>query len=140
MATALAYGTQNASMASLLKFSRSQENVWKHTNYLIATNTSPLGMLEFLKILEKEESLVVSRRSQYATTHPHTHDRINFVKNQLNLYQNLNSSLLPRKRDRHARILAKLIGFIQTPKETFPKLSKIRLDYYSTICSSDSIV
>ena len=126
VATALAYGTQNASMASLLKFSRSQENAADQAavNYLIATNTSPLGMLEFLKILEKEESLVVSRRSQYATTHPHTHDRINFVKNQLDLNQNLNSSLLPRKRDRHARILAKLIGFIQTPKETFRNYPK----------------
>ena len=90
-------------------------------NYLIATDISPLGMLEFLKILEQEESLVIDRRSQYATTHPHTHDRINFVKNQIDLYPDLSPGLDAQKRDRHDRIIAKLTGFLSKPKETFQK-------------------
>ena len=52
VAAATAFGAQNARLNSLLKFSRSQENAADQAavNYLIATDTSPLGMLEFLKI------------------------------------------------------------------------------------------
>ena len=123
VATATAFGTQNARINSLLKFSRSQENAADQAavNYLIATDTSPLGMLEFLKTLEKEESLVIDRRSQYATTHPHTHDRINFVKNQIDLYPDLSPRLDAQKRDRHDRVVAKLSGFLKKPEETFLK-------------------
>ena len=123
VATATAFGTQNARINSLLKFSRSQENAADQAavNYLIATDTSPLGMLEFLKTLEKEESLVIDRRSQYATTHPHTHDRINFVKNQIDLYPDLSPHLDAQKKDRHDRVVAKLSGFLKKPEETFLK-------------------
>ena len=78
-------------------------------------------MLEFLRTLEKEESLVIDRRSQYASTHPHTHDRINFVKNQIDLYPDLSPRLDAQKRDRHDRVIAKLIGFLTKPEETFRK-------------------
>ncbi len=46
VAAATAFGTQNARINSLLKFSRSQENAADQAavNYLIATDTSPLGM------------------------------------------------------------------------------------------------
>ena len=56
VAAATALGTQNARINSLLKFSRSQENAADQAavNYLIATDTSPLGMLEFLKIWNKK--------------------------------------------------------------------------------------
>ena len=123
VAAATAFGTQNARINSLLKFSRSQENAADQAavNYLIATNISPFGMLEFLKTLEKEESLIVDRRSQYATTHPNTHDRINFVKNQIDLHPDLSTRLDAQKRDRHDRIIAKLIGFLTRPEETFQK-------------------
>lgn len=123
VAAATAFGTQNARINSLLKFSRSQENAADQAavNYLIATDTSPLGMLEFLRTLEKEESLVIDRRSQYASTHPHTHDRINFVKNQIDLYPDLSPRLDAQKRDRHDRVIAKLIGFLTKPEETFRK-------------------
>ena len=123
VAAATAFGTQNARMNSLLKFSRSQENAADQAavNYLIAMNISPFGMLEFLKTLEKEESLIIDRRSQYATTHPNTHDRINFVKNQIDLYPDLSTHLDAQKRDRHDRIIAKLIGFLTRPEETFQK-------------------
>ena len=123
VAAATAFGTQNTRINSLLKFSRSQENAADQAavNYLIATDTSPLGMLEFLKILEQEESLVIDRRSQYATTHPHTHDRINFVQNQIDLHPDLSLRLDAQKRDRHDRIIAKLIGFLAKPEETFRK-------------------
>ena len=123
VAAATAFGTQNARINSLLKFSRSQENAADQAavNYLIATDTSPIGMLEFLRTLEKEESLVIDRRSQYASTHPHTHDRINFVKNQIDLYPDLSPRLDAQKRDRHDRVIAKLIGFLTKPEETFRK-------------------
>ena len=123
VAAATAFATQNARINSLLKFSRSQENAADQAavNYLIAANTSPLGMLEFLKTLQKEESFVIDRRSQYATTHPHTHDRINFVKNQIDLYPDLSPRLDAKKRDRHERIIAKLIGFLTKPEETFKR-------------------
>lgn len=123
VAAATAFGAQNTRINSLLKFSRSQENAADQAavNYLIATKTSPLGMLEFLKTLEKEESLVIDRRSQYATTHPSTHDRINFVKNQIDLYPDLSPRLDAQKRDRHDRIIAKLVGFLTKPEETFRK-------------------
>ena len=123
VAAATAFGAQNTRINSLLKFSRSQENAADQAavNYLIATETSPLGMLEFLKTLEKEESLVIDRRSQYATTHPYTHDRINFVKNQIDLYPDLSPRLDAQKRDRHDRIIAKLVGFLTKPEETFRK-------------------
>ena len=69
-------------------------------------------------------------------TLPPTHDRINFVKNQIDLYPDLSLALTPRKEIATTTTnIAKLIGFLTKPEETFRKYQdQTRL--LRTICSS----
>ena len=118
---AIIHGSQKASLASLYRHSRSQEAAADQAalRYLASANISPKGLLEFLQTLEGQELLSLERRSPYVRTHPHTIDRIELVKNQLVLSPDVRDTLPREQQIKHARMIAKLRGFILSPKETF---------------------
>ncbi len=78
-----------ASLLAFLKYTQTQESAADQAamTYLERTQQSPKGTVEFLHILERQERLQMARRDPYLTTHPQ------FV-------------------EMHARMVAKLIGFI----------------------------
>src|SRR5215510_10830506 len=67
--------------ASLLAFSRTQEASADQAgmSFLDATHQSARGMLEFFKILGKQESLLIGQQDPYLRTHPLTQERIDAV-------------------------------------------------------------
>ena len=122
-AVAVFQGATSLSRSSLLEYSRSQESAADHAGlrYLDATGQSSRGLVEFLGMLSGEELLVRARRSPYVNTHPLTQDRIAFVENHLANTKYADVQPPPRFVEMHARMVAKLTGFIRTPARTFRK-------------------
>ena len=71
--------------ASLLAFSRTQESSADQAglSFLDATHQSARGLLEFFKILGKQESLLIGQQDPYLRTHPLTQERIDAVSNHI---------------------------------------------------------
>ena len=67
--------------ASLLAFSRTQESSADQAGmeFLDDTHQSARGLLEFFKILGKEEALLIGQQDPYLRTHPLTQERIDAV-------------------------------------------------------------
>ncbi|HUL04876.1 MAG TPA: M48 family metalloprotease [Candidatus Acidoferrum sp.] len=72
---------QQIGMMSLLAFTRTQEASADQAgmSFLDATHQSARGLLEFFKILGKQESLLIGQQDPYLRTHPLTQDRIEAV-------------------------------------------------------------
>ena len=107
-------GGSALAQSTLLKYSRTQEQAADQfaVNALDSTGQSSRGLLEFLRILERQEALVSGRENPYLRTHPLAGDRIAFVGNHV---ANSPYSNVPSPADqivRFARMKAKLMGFI----------------------------
>ena len=107
-------GGSALAQSTLLKYSRTQEQAADQfaVNALDSTGQSSRGLLEFLRILERQEALVSGRQNPYLRTHPLAGDRIAFVGNHV---ANSPYSNVPSPADqivRFARMKAKLMGFI----------------------------
>ncbi|MDE1900555.1 MAG: M48 family metalloprotease [Alphaproteobacteria bacterium] len=102
---------------SYLGFSRSVEASADAAgmSFLDKAGISTRGMLEFFKKLEGQEMLPADRQVEYVQTHPLTEDRIAAVQQHLdNSPPSLRNARLPQKfYDMHARMKAKLLGYLQ---------------------------
>ncbi|MDA1309135.1 MAG: M48 family metalloprotease [Proteobacteria bacterium] len=114
-------GTTGAGQAALLQYSRAQESSADHAavRFLDATGQSSRGMHDFLETLSGEELLAPARRSPYANTHPLTRDRINFVANHAARSPFTEAETSAKFNAMHARMIAKLAGFLLSPARTF---------------------
>ncbi|HPF78141.1 MAG TPA: M48 family metalloprotease [Alphaproteobacteria bacterium] len=75
-------------------------------------NMNPTGLLTFLQKLEGQEMLPSSQQSEYVLTHPLTRTRVDTVAAAVEKSSNLNKKLPAEWMDEHARMKAKLLGFI----------------------------
>lgn len=73
---------------------------------------NPEGMLTFLQKLEGEELLSANQQSEYVRSHPLTRNRITTVEAGVSKSPNLSQSFPKEWYDQHARMRAKLMGFI----------------------------
>jgi predicted Zn-dependent protease len=73
---------------------------------------NPQGLLSFLKKLEGQELLTTSQQSEYIRSHPLTRDRVGTVKAAVGKSPYNNKSFPPEWMDQHARMKAKLMGYI----------------------------
>ena len=119
-AAAVVQGTTSALRSSLFAYSRTQEAAADQAavRLLDATGQSARGYVEFLRILEAEFSAVTGRPT-FATTHPPTPDRIAFAEQHLATSPHSDASPRPGLVRRHARMVAKLRGFLLPPERTF---------------------
>ena len=116
---------QHILQQQLLSFSRAQEQSADRAalRYLEDTQQSARGLMEFLEFLDEQQALVISRSRQrelsYHTTHPLTRERIDYVRQHV--ARSRYSDVLVRAEfvRRHARVVAKLHGFLSHPKRTF---------------------
>ncbi|UUX49177.1 M48 family metalloprotease [Nisaea acidiphila] len=120
-AGAIIQGSQAAVQDSLLSYSRTQESAADQAaiRYLDANRESSRGMLEFLSTLSGQELLSGRSRSPYASTHPLTQDRINFVEAHVAQSPYSDDKLPEELQIKHRRMVAKLKGFIRSPARTF---------------------
>ena len=73
---------------------------------------NPEGLATFLKKLEGEELLPSSQQSEYVRSHPLTRNRVNTVESGVQKSKNLDKEFPDEWLDQHARMKAKLMGYI----------------------------
>jgi predicted Zn-dependent protease len=108
-------GTQApSSLLYYLKYTQTQENSADQAaiNYLERTHQSVKGTIEFLRVLLREERMMVGRRDRYLSTHPLTPDRITAYEEAAARSPYTNAPESPQFLDMHHRMVAKLIGFL----------------------------
>lgn len=101
--------------ASLLAFSRTQEASADQAgmSFLDSSHQSARGMLEFFKILGKQEALLVGQQDPYLRTHPLTQDRIDAVTEHVQHSPYSDVPDRPEFVDGFKRIQAKLRGYTE---------------------------
>lgn len=117
---AVAKAGQGAVISSLLSYSRGQEGAADQAavSYLKKAGYSPKGLLEFMETLKGQEALLSTNQTPYMRTHPLTRNRINFLQEAVEKSPYKNQEAPTRLRRAHARMVAKLDGFLQPPRET----------------------
>ena len=122
-AIAAASGGQNVAERSFLNYSRGQEQAADQAGvtFLDRAGMSSKGMLDFLEILSGQELLHVNRQDAYVQTHPLTESRIAFVRQHVEKSAFSNRPASPKFAEMHARMVAKLDGFLEAPALTFRK-------------------
>lgn len=80
---------------------------------------NPTGLLTFLEKLSGEELIPASQQSEYVRTHPLTRNRINTMENAVEKSKHKSAPMPAHWKDQHARIKAKLLGFINPEQVTW---------------------
>lgn len=112
---AILTGGQQIAQRGILSFTRSQESAADAAGmrFLDVSRISAKGLLEFLQKLSGQELLPVDRQVEFVRTHPLTQDRIDAVRNHVKDSPFANTRVSPDLIERHARMKAKLLGFLQ---------------------------
>ena len=107
---------QSTSVRGLLHFSRTQESSADQAGlkFLDSAGFSATGLMEFMKILGDQESLLPEQQDPYAQTHPLTRDRIIAVENHVAHAPTSKNSLPPEFEVKFQRMKAKLFGFLNS--------------------------
>lgn len=105
---------------SLLAFSRTQERSADQAgiSFLASIGQSPRGLLEFFTVLQKETRFLVSQTNPYLQTHPLTQERITNMQEALEHSRYQTAAPSAELEMRHARLRAKLMGFLDNPDRT----------------------
>ena len=108
-------GGQDIALKGLLSYTRSQESAADQVavRLLNGTRQTPRGLLEFMRILGGQEALLSNNQDPYLRTHPLARDRIDFLEEQVRLSPYGNKPARPEFATLHARMRAKLIGYLQ---------------------------
>jgi predicted Zn-dependent protease len=103
------------------QFTRSQEAAADQFGLTVLDRMgiSARGLAEFLAILRQQESILVARQDPYVRTHPLTAERLEEVRRHMARSPHTNAPLPARFQVMHARMRAKLIGFLQPPERVF---------------------
>jgi predicted Zn-dependent protease len=120
-AAAVISGGQDIALKGLLTYTRGQEQSADQTavRLLNGTGQSPRGLLEFMNILGDQEVLLASSQDPYLRTHPLTQDRIMFLEEALARSPYADTPPSPALAAGHARVRAKLFGFLESPVRVF---------------------
>lgn len=115
---AVIVGGQSAGLRNFLAYTRSQERSADQAavDLLDQTGQSSVGLLRFMEKLSDQELLASSRQDPYVRSHPLTRDRIEFIAEHVrnSPYSDVPDS--PEEIERHERMRAKLIGFLERPR------------------------
>ena len=105
---------QSIAQRNLLQYSQAQEGAADQAAYnlLEATHQSPQGMVDFFKILARQEALSSISQDPYLRTHPLTRNRIDASEAALARSPYANEKDSPEMMMRHERMLAKLNGYL----------------------------
>jgi predicted Zn-dependent protease len=107
-------------MRNYLHFSRANESAADQAglDYLDQLKISASGMLRMLEILRQDENRSYGNPDPYTRTHPLSIDRISHIRAHV-MQSTLSEDAVPAGfAERHARMLAKLNGFINPPEDT----------------------
>ncbi len=114
---------QRLTEGAFYQFTRTQESAADAfaLTTLERAGVSARGLFEFLQILGEQEMLYAARQDPYLRTHPITRERADDVRRHLARSAN-SERPLPRGFElMHARMRAKLIGFLRPPAEVIQR-------------------
>lgn len=119
--SAVMMGGQQTALRSLLAFTRTQERSADQAalKLLDATGQSSKGMLNFLEILSGQELLYASNQDPYLRTHPLSSERVDAIAQHVKNSPHTGAPPNEVYVERHARMVAKLTGFLKPPAQTF---------------------
>lgn len=111
---------QHLAMRNFLSFSREQEVEADQfgVNYLHRTGQSTQGMLDIMELLRRHQTLNFGNLDPYAISHPLSQDRISHIRSEATNENNIKEDGYA---EAHARMVAKLYGFLEKPEYTFSK-------------------
>jgi predicted Zn-dependent protease len=118
--SAMILGGQDASMRSLLQYSRTEEASADQAavKYMDDTHTSSKGLLQFFEILKSQENTLTSQQNPYTRSHPLSADRVAFLRQHVQESKLSQEKSSPLFIEMHARMKAKLDGYILPPLHT----------------------
>ena len=124
-ASAIIAGSQNIAGRRFLAHSRINEASADQAafSYITRAQLNPSGLSSFFKKLQDQELLPATQQSEYVRTHPITRNRIEAMDALIAKSPLKDQAPTARWQDQHARMKAKLIGFIN-PEQTdwaYPK-------------------
>ncbi|MEM6667754.1 MAG: M48 family metalloprotease [Pseudomonadota bacterium] len=104
---------------NLLRFTRSQEASADQASvtFLTRAGIDPAGTLKVLQRLEREQAYLVGNRDPYTLTHPLSRERIALLEENVSRSPALGQKASPEIYYWHARMRAKLDGFISAPTD-----------------------
>lgn len=114
LATALSSGASNIAARRYLAHSRVNESSADQAalTFLEKSQINPVGLKTFLQKLESEEMLPTAEQSEYMRTHPVTGERINALETKIQTSEYKDAPIPPEWKQQHARMKAKLMGYI----------------------------
>jgi predicted Zn-dependent protease len=119
-AQAVIAGGAQIQQATILNYTRTMEQNADQAavNFMDAAGVSSKGLMEFLELLSREESLITANQDPYARSHPLTTDRIKFMQNHV-AHSPLSRKLTPSALTiMHDRMRGKLKGFLNEPERS----------------------
>ncbi|MGM0560008.1 MAG: M48 family metalloprotease [Pseudomonadota bacterium] len=110
---------QDMAMRGLLSFTRGQENSADQSaiRYMRSAGYSPKGLLDFMEIMQDQEALLSSSQEPYMRTHPLTRNRVRALEHAVEAHPGEDEQLDPGLARLHARMRAKLSGFLESERE-----------------------
>jgi predicted Zn-dependent protease len=107
-------GMVPGSLMAFLKYTQTQESAADQAamSFLERTKQSVKGTIEFLRILQQQERMMVGRRDPYLSTHPLTPERIALFEEAAARSPYTNAPESPQFLDMHHRMVGKLMGFL----------------------------
>lgn len=123
-ATALAAGSSQAAQRGLLSYTRSEEANADQAaaRYLATAGISPQALVDVLRLFRGQEALSSARRDSYTSTHPLSSERMRYLEDAVISRRVSKAKTDPNLPYWHARMVAKLNGFIRAPKTTLKRL------------------
>lgn len=121
IAAAVLRGGQDIALKNILSYSRGHEQAADQAavRLLRATKQSPQGLLDFMRVLGGQEVLLAANQDPYLRTHPMSIDRINFLERAVAESPYAGAPASPELQGRHARLRAKLIGYLWPLPQVF---------------------
>ena len=118
----IAGGTQ-LMQRTLLQYSRTQEAAADQAalGFLDQTGQSSRGLLQFLQKLGDQEALATANQDPYVRTHPLARERIDSARAHVERSPHAGATDPPLFQRMHARMRAKLVGFLDSPPQTMQR-------------------
>lgn len=112
---------QSRAHSNLLQYSQVQESSADQAGlrYLDVARISSRGFKEFLEQIADQELLSAAMQDPYLRTHPITQERVDVVHRHVERSPWADEPLPEGWEERHARMRAKLDGFLESPGRTF---------------------
>ena len=123
VAAAIAIGSQNSLLTKSLSYRIEEERNADEAAVMLLKKAgySPIGLLNFMKKIQRHNMLQGISENKYFSTHPQNDERIAFLKQAV---KNSKQTFSKQNDDTLNRIKAKIYAFVKSPQQTHKKYTK----------------